>query len=136
MRSRSSRQHGSVGRRELRLPLTVTLSPQLSLAELAERLGAEVVGDGERMIEGIRPLDQAGPEHLSFLHNPKYVEQAAESPAGAILVENADQLGEYLLGELTTMTEPWRDRIEVGGVGLVIALVFLAPSHSILCSNL
>ena len=70
----------------------MTLSPQYSLAELAERLGAELVGDGERMIEGIRPLDQAGPEHLSFLHNPKYVEQAAESPAGAILVENADQL--------------------------------------------
>lgn len=63
-----------------------------SLTDLADRLGAEVVGDGERVIEGIRPLDQAGPEHLSFLHNPKYVEQAAKSPAGAILVESADQL--------------------------------------------
>ncbi len=50
------------------------------------------MGNGERLIEGIRPLDQAGPEHLSFLHNAKYVEQAAASPAGAILVQSTDQL--------------------------------------------
>jgi UDP-3-O-[3-hydroxymyristoyl] glucosamine N-acyltransferase len=63
-----------------------------SLADLADRLGAEAVGDGDRMIEGIRPLDHAGPEHLSFLHNPKYAEQAAGSPAGAILVDRPDRL--------------------------------------------
>ncbi len=70
----------------------MTLSPQHSLAELADRLGAEVVGDGERMVEGIRPLDRAQAEHLSFLHNPKYIAQAAESRAGAILVQSADEL--------------------------------------------
>jgi UDP-3-O-[3-hydroxymyristoyl] glucosamine N-acyltransferase len=64
----------------------------LSLADLAARLEAEVVGDGGRLIEGIRPLDQAGPEHLSFLHNPKYVAQASESKAGAVLVHDAGQL--------------------------------------------
>jgi len=63
-----------------------------TLAELAELLGAELVGDGERSIEGIRPLDRAGPEHISFLHNPKYVAQAAESRAGAILVHTTDDL--------------------------------------------
>ena len=64
----------------------------LSLADLADRLGVELVGDGDRLVEGIRPLDQAGPEHLSFLHNPKYVEQAAESRAGAILAHSPEQL--------------------------------------------
>jgi len=64
----------------------------LTLAELAILLGAELVGDGDRLVEGVRPLDRAGPEHLSFLHNPKYVAQAAESSAGAILVHSADQL--------------------------------------------
>lgn len=63
-----------------------------TLTEVADILGVEVVGDGHRLVEGIRPLDQAGPEHLSFLHNPKYVEQAVESRAGAILVHSADQL--------------------------------------------
>lgn len=70
----------------------MTLSPQFSLAELADRLGAELVGDGKRMVEGIRPLDRARAEHLSFLHNPKYTAQAAESRAGAILVHSADEL--------------------------------------------
>jgi UDP-3-O-[3-hydroxymyristoyl] glucosamine N-acyltransferase len=70
----------------------VTLSLRLSLAELADRLGAELVGDGERVVEGIRPLELAEAEHLSFLHNPKYVAQAAESRAGAILVHSADEL--------------------------------------------
>jgi UDP-3-O-[3-hydroxymyristoyl] glucosamine N-acyltransferase len=63
-----------------------------SLAELADHLGAEVVGDPARVVAGVRPLDQAGAEHLSFLHNPKYVEQAAGSEAGAILVQDPTQL--------------------------------------------
>jgi len=68
------------------------VTTELTLADLADRLGAEVVGDGEKTVEGIRPLDQAGPEHLSFLHNPKYVAQAASSVAGALIVHSADQL--------------------------------------------
>jgi len=58
----------------------------LALSQLAGKLGAEVVGDGEYEVCGVRPLDTAGPEHLSFLHNPKYVEEARSSSAGAILV--------------------------------------------------
>ncbi|HSN54928.1 MAG TPA: UDP-3-O-(3-hydroxymyristoyl)glucosamine N-acyltransferase [Candidatus Sulfomarinibacteraceae bacterium] len=62
------------------------------LAELAARLGAELVGDGDRELVGIQPLDAAGPEHLSFLHNPKYAAQAAASRAGAVIVDRADRL--------------------------------------------
>ncbi|HSL17767.1 MAG TPA: UDP-3-O-(3-hydroxymyristoyl)glucosamine N-acyltransferase [Methylomirabilota bacterium] len=62
------------------------------LAELAARLGAELVGDGDRELVGILPLDAAGPEHLSFLHNPKYAAQAAASRAGAVIVDRADRL--------------------------------------------
>lgn len=63
-----------------------------TLRELAERLEAEVVGDPDLVVGGIRPLDSATPEDLSFLHNPKYVEQARQSAAGAILVESAEML--------------------------------------------
>jgi len=70
----------------------VTRSGRFSLSELAHRLGARVVGDGDRSVDDIRPLDQAGPGHLSFLHNPKYVEQAAASSAGAILVDDPTRL--------------------------------------------
>jgi len=58
----------------------------ITLAELAGTLDAEVVGDRDHEVGGVRPLDTAGPEHLSFLHNPKYVEEARSSSAGAILV--------------------------------------------------
>jgi UDP-3-O-[3-hydroxymyristoyl] glucosamine N-acyltransferase len=64
----------------------------IRLDELAARLDAELVGDGELMVEGVCPLDLAGPEHLSFLHNPKYLSQARESQAGAILVRDPDSL--------------------------------------------
>ncbi len=70
----------------------MTPSGPYSLSELADRLGARVVGDGDRRVEDLRPLGQAGPEHLSFLHNPKYVEQAAASAAGAILVDDPARL--------------------------------------------
>ncbi len=61
----------------------------MKLDELAQRLGADLVGDPSSSVEAIRPLDEAGPEHLSFLHNPKYVEQARKSRAGAILARDA-----------------------------------------------
>jgi len=55
------------------------------LADLAAELGAEVVGDADHELCGVRPLDTARREDLSFLHNPKYVEEAMSSDAGAIL---------------------------------------------------
>ena len=62
------------------------------LAELASKLGAEVVGDADHVVSGVRPLDSAGSEHLSFLHNLKYVGEARGSAAGAVLVANAEFL--------------------------------------------
>jgi UDP-3-O-[3-hydroxymyristoyl] glucosamine N-acyltransferase len=64
----------------------------ISLADLGEKLGAEVVGDGRRRVSGVRPLDSATGDDLSFLHNPKYVEEARTSAAGAILVADPEVL--------------------------------------------
>ncbi|MCB1509542.1 MAG: UDP-3-O-(3-hydroxymyristoyl)glucosamine N-acyltransferase [Hyphomicrobiaceae bacterium] len=57
--------------------------------ELAERLGVELAGDGDRLIVDIRPLAEAENEHLTFLDNRKYVPQLASSRAGACLVKPA-----------------------------------------------
>jgi UDP-3-O-[3-hydroxymyristoyl] glucosamine N-acyltransferase len=74
------------------------VSAAVRLSELAERLGADLVGDANHEIRGVRPLDSAGEEHLSFLHNPKYVEDARSSQAGAVLVADASLLpGKNLL---------------------------------------
>jgi UDP-3-O-[3-hydroxymyristoyl] glucosamine N-acyltransferase len=64
----------------------VTRAGSITLAHLAGQLGATVIGDEGHEVCGVRPLDMAGREHLSFLHNPKYVEEARSSEAGAILV--------------------------------------------------
>jgi len=62
----------------------------LTLGDLGARLGARVVGDAGLVLTGVRPLDEAGPEHLSFLHNPKYRKQVAGSAAGAIIVDDPE----------------------------------------------
>jgi len=64
----------------------------MRLADLAAELGADLVGDGSIEVGGIRPLDTAKADHLSFLHNPKYVEEAKSSEAGAILVADSEIL--------------------------------------------
>ena len=66
--------------------MTVGGGVRLRLADLAARLGAEVRGDGERWIAGVRNLADAGPEHLSLFSHPFYRDQVAGSRAGALLV--------------------------------------------------
>jgi len=57
-----------------------------SLAELAQLVGGQVVGDTQRRLAGVRPLDAASEEHLSFYHNRRYLQLARSSRAGALLV--------------------------------------------------
>lgn len=58
-----------------------------TLAELAARCGAEMRGgEAGAVFSDVAPLDSAGPEHVGFLDNKKYVAAFAESHAGACLV--------------------------------------------------
>ncbi len=59
------------------------------LDELAARVGAAVVGDGTRRIEGVRTVEEAEAGHLSFYHNRRYLGAAKASRAGALLVADA-----------------------------------------------
>ena len=59
---------------------------QRTVAELAAQLGGEVRGDGTLLLCDVQGLEDAGPEHLSFLSNRRYVSKLADSKAGAILV--------------------------------------------------
>jgi UDP-3-O-[3-hydroxymyristoyl] glucosamine N-acyltransferase len=62
----------------------------LTVAQIAERFGGTLHGDGTRVIRGLAPLDSATPEQLAFLANPKYLTQVATSQAGAVLISQAD----------------------------------------------
>ena len=59
-------------------------------SELAEKLGATLEGGGDASLSGVLPLDQATPEHLSFLDNQAYKSLAEETKAGAVLVRPQD----------------------------------------------
>jgi UDP-3-O-[3-hydroxymyristoyl] glucosamine N-acyltransferase len=60
----------------------------LPLSRLAEIAEAEPVGgaDPGRLFRDVAPLDQAGPEDVSFLDNKLYVEAFANSAAGLCIV--------------------------------------------------
>ncbi|MFT5181263.1 MAG: UDP-3-O-[3-hydroxymyristoyl] glucosamine N-acyltransferase [Alphaproteobacteria bacterium] len=58
------------------------------LGELAQIASVELDADSdpERLIRDVAPLDTAGPDTLSFLDNPKYVEAFRDSNAGACVI--------------------------------------------------
>ncbi|CAN7324041.1 UDP-3-O-(3-hydroxymyristoyl)glucosamine N-acyltransferase [Trinickia sp. LjRoot230] len=62
----------------------------LTLGDIAQRFGGEVVGDATLRIGGLAPLDQAQAHQLAFLANPKYLSQVETTGAGAVLVARDD----------------------------------------------
>jgi UDP-3-O-[3-hydroxymyristoyl] glucosamine N-acyltransferase len=59
----------------------------MKLGELASRLGAELRGDAELEITGVKGIEDAGPSEITFVANPKYAGQARKTSAAAVLVE-------------------------------------------------
>ncbi|HEV2678500.1 MAG TPA: UDP-3-O-(3-hydroxymyristoyl)glucosamine N-acyltransferase [Aliidongia sp.] len=59
-----------------------------TVADLARLTGAEIGGggDGELSLADVAPLDTAGPAHVTFLANPKYVPAFERTNAGAAFV--------------------------------------------------
>jgi UDP-3-O-[3-hydroxymyristoyl] glucosamine N-acyltransferase len=60
---------------------------EFRLSDLADRIGARLVGDGERVVAGIAPIEEAGPGQVTFLANPKYARFAKDSKATAIIAK-------------------------------------------------
>ena len=60
---------------------------EFRLTDLADRIGARLVGDGERVVAGIAPIEEAGPGQVTFLANPKYARFAKDSKATAIIAK-------------------------------------------------
>ena len=59
----------------------------LTLREIADRIGAELQGDGEVLVRGAAGIESAGPDRVTFVANPKYAGQARTTRAAAVLVE-------------------------------------------------
>lgn len=63
------------------------------LADLAKAIDAEQLGEGNPEITGVATLEKAEGCHLSFLANPRYRPQLANTRAGAVIVSDADRNG-------------------------------------------
>ena len=75
-------------------PRFYSVAGPFSIQDLAEVAEAKI-GDGadpEARVIDVQPLDAAGPDHVSFLDNKRYIEQFSKSRAGACLV-HPDQAG-------------------------------------------
>lgn len=70
----------------------------MRLCEIAEAVGGRVVGDGTAVIHDIQGIEEAGPQDLTFLTNPKYKKNLATTRAAAVLVDaETDCPGKTLL---------------------------------------
>ena len=59
----------------------------MKLGELASRLGAELRGDAELEVTGVKGIEDAGPTEITFVANPRYTSLARTTRAAAVLVE-------------------------------------------------
>ena len=59
----------------------------MKLGELASRLGAELRGDAELEVTGVKGIEDAGPAEVTFVANPRYTGLARTTKAAAVLVE-------------------------------------------------
>jgi len=59
----------------------------MKLGELAKRLNAELRGDAELEVTGVKGIEEAGPTEVTFVANPKYGGLARKTKAAAVLVE-------------------------------------------------
>ncbi len=62
----------------------------LSLQELAERIGARLEGDGGIRVRGVATLTGAGPGDVSFLTSPAYRGHLGETRASAVILGEED----------------------------------------------
>jgi len=58
----------------------------MKLMDLAQQLGARLVGDGQKAVTSVASLQEAGPENISFLADARHAEQMERTQAGAVIV--------------------------------------------------
>jgi len=91
-------------------PRFYSVAGPIKLQELAEIAAAEISpnADADAEFVDVRPLSDAGPEHVSFLDNKRYVETFSKSRAGVCLV-HPDYASQAPKGMALLLTEePYR----------------------------
>lgn len=58
----------------------------MTLSDIARKIGGTLEGDGTLEISGVAAIRAAGPGEITFLANPRYAADVAETAAGAVIV--------------------------------------------------
>jgi UDP-3-O-[3-hydroxymyristoyl] glucosamine N-acyltransferase len=58
---------------------------RLTVAQLAQRIGAELVGDGSGQINAVGPIETAGKNEVTFISGDKHIVALEKSGAGAVI---------------------------------------------------
>lgn len=87
------------------------LQTQYTLSDLAQRIGAELVGDPQHCVSALASLQSATASDLSFIANPVYKKYLSGSGAGAIIV-NAD-LADAVIGNKLIVANPYLSYAEL-----------------------
>lgn len=77
-------------------------------AEIADRCGAEVVGDGARPLTGVAPLEAAGRADIAYFDRPKYRDALGASRAGAIAMHPRNRAAAPAGAVLLISESPYR----------------------------
>ena len=115
-----------------------------TLAELAGLVGGEVVGDGALRVTGVAPLEEAGPDQVSFFANKKYRAAFEATRAGAVVVETGTEVaagrtvlrsaGAYLaFAKISTLFHPPAlARPEIAAEAVVHPTALVHPSAQVM----
>jgi len=93
----------------------------MKLGEVAKRIGAELRGDAELEITGVKGIEEAGPTEITFVANPRYAGLARTTRAAAVVVEPGFQ-------EITAAT--LRIQNPYHAFNQVLGLFYQAPNYA------
>ena len=60
----------------------------LTVAELAERIGAKLIGDGSAGVCAVGPIEAASPDQVTFVSDKKRLALLDKSQAAAVIVRD------------------------------------------------
>ncbi|WP_281071705.1 UDP-3-O-(3-hydroxymyristoyl)glucosamine N-acyltransferase [Succinivibrio dextrinosolvens] len=75
------------------------------LKDIADKIGAQLVGDGNIDIKAVANLKTAKENEISFLSDPKYKSVLSESNAGAVILKQTDV--EHAKGAALVLDDPY-----------------------------
>ena len=64
----------------------------MKLADIAQRIGCELQGDGSVEISGLAPIEEAQPGTLTFVANPRYRPHLKTTRASAVIVASTESV--------------------------------------------